>query len=104
MRRKDRPARAAIEAVDLWAVRREWRYPSDSQLAELWHGMALVERERPAFELREVQRRRRWAAGILFGLLFGTEYCTALAMVPVARRAMLATAVAFSGRPGPCRN
>jgi hypothetical protein len=66
--------------------------------------MARVERKRLALKLREVQRRRRWVAGVLFGLLFGTEYCTVLAMVPVIRRAALVTVVSLSGRSGRCTN
>lgn len=66
-------------------------------------GMARVDRKRFAMKLREIQRRRRWAAAVLFGLLSCGEYCTALAAVPGIRR-VLAAGVSLSHTPGLCQN
>jgi hypothetical protein len=58
--------------------------------------MAKVEVQRFALDLRRIQRRRRWVAGLLFGLLSGAEYCAAKALVPSIRRAAFAVSVTLS--------
>jgi hypothetical protein len=89
---------------DLWSRRRDWYQPNDVRLAALRRGMAVIERKRFARDLRAIQRRRRWVAGLIFGLLSGAEYNAALAAAPLARRAALSVVAALAARTPRCQN
>jgi hypothetical protein len=67
MPRRARSKVAATHAPDLWTRRRAWSQPSSTRLAELRRCMAVIERKRFMRELRAIQRRRRWVAGLIFG-------------------------------------
>lgn len=104
MPRKARLRASAPGSRDLWSRRRDWHQPNEMCLAELRRGMAVIERKRFARELRAIQRRRRWMAGLIFGLLNGAEYNAALAAAPLARRAALSVVAALAARTPQCQN
>jgi hypothetical protein len=89
MPRRARSRASAPHSRDLWSRRREWPQPNQARLAELRRSMAVIERKRYQRELRAIQRRRRWMAGLIFGLLYGTEYCAALAAAPLVRQRLI---------------
>jgi hypothetical protein len=96
MRRDPPLTRHRGRPLDLWTTRRTWQQPNDARLLEFRRGLARVERKRFALNLREIQRRRRLVAGLLFGLLSLGEYSTALAAVPTVRHVAFVVAVRLS--------
>lgn len=105
MRRDPQVTRQRGRPLDLWSSRRTWQQPNDARLLEFRRGLARVERKRFALNLREIQRRRRLAAGLLFGLLSVGEYSMALAAVPAVRHVAFDVAVSLShAEVGRCHN